>query len=279
MRITAATRVAGVVGHPARHSLSPVIHNAWIEAAGLDAVYLAFEPPAHGFRRFVEGLRGQLVLGLNVTIPFKEEALAAADRASPAARRAGAANLLVFEPDGAIAADNTDGVGLIGALRRAGYEAGEAVVLGAGGAARGAVTALLDAGFTRIRLVNRTLARAQEIAAVDPRLSATGWEAAAAALEGCSVLVNATSLGMSGQPPLDLTLERLPKTATVLDMVYRPMPTPLLAAAERRGNRAASGLDMLIEQAVPSFQAFFGRTPPADVDVRALCLGALGETP
>jgi len=274
MKITASTRVAGVVGHPAGHSLSPVIHNAWIGAGGLDAVYLAFEPPADGFRRLIEGLRG-VALGVNVTIPFKAQALALADHASEPARRAGAANLLVFRPDGSIEADNTDGVGLVRAMELAGYVADKAVLLGAGGAARGAAMALLDAGFAEVAVVNRTLERAQEIAALDPRLRALGWDQADAALESASVLVNATSLGMTGQPPLVLSLDALPRSATVVDMVYRPMRTQLLASAGRRGVKTVSGLDMLIQQAVPSFQAIFGQAPQGDV--RRLCLEALGE--
>jgi shikimate dehydrogenase len=275
MKISATTRLAGVVGNPARHSLSPIIHNTWIEAAGLDAVYLAFEPPAEGLARFVEGLRGGTVLGLNVTIPFKEQALAAADLASEAARRAGAANLLLFRPDGAIEADNTDGAGLIRAMGAAGQTGGKAVLLGAGGAARGAAIALLEAGFAEVALVNRTPARAREVAALDPRLSAHTWEEAPVLLAGAAALINATSLGMSGQPPLELSLDPLPASATVVDMVYRPLRTGLLVEAAQRGNRTISGLDMLIEQAVPSFRAIFGREPEGGV--RGLCLEALGE--
>lgn len=280
MTLSATTRVAGVVGHPARHSLSPLIHNAWIAAAGLDAVYLAFEPGKDGFRAFVEGLRGGVVLGLNVTIPFKEEALAAADRASPAATRAGAANLLVFAPDGAIEADNTDGAGLTAALSAAGFDpsAGRCVVLGAGGAARGAVIALLDAGVPQIAVLNRTAARAKALAELDARITAHDWTDRAV-LEGAAAVINATSLGMTGQPPLELSLEPVPQAAVVMDMVYKPLRTQLLQAAERRGHPTADGLAMLIGQAAPSFQAIFGQPPPSHVDVRALCLAALGERP
>jgi shikimate dehydrogenase len=279
MSITAATRLVGVVGRPVRHSLSPVIHNAWIRAAGLDAVYVAFAPEGDdGFRRLIDGLRGQVVLGLNVTLPFKEEALSVADRATDRARRAGAANLLRFGEDGSIEADNTDGLGLTLALEAVGWQAqdGPAVLLGAGGAARGAALALADRGVPEIVVVNRTLARAAAIARLDPRIRAVGWAEADAALQGAAALVNATSLGMTGQPPLELDLSGLPGTAVVMDMVYRPLQTRLLRQALQKGCRTAGGLAMLIGQAGPSFEAFFGRPPPAGCDVRALCEAALG---
>ncbi len=278
--VTAQTRIAGVVGHPVRHSLSPVIHNAWLEAAGIDAVYLAFAPRPEGFETLVRGLVGGVALGLNVTLPFKERAAAIADYTTPEVLRSGAANLLVFRPDGGIGADNTDGVGLIAALAGAGFQprTGPVVVLGAGGAARGAVLSLLDAGAPEVRIVNRSLERARAIAALDPRIQVEGWEAAARALAGAAAVINATSLGMTGQPPLELMLNAAPQTAVVLDMVYRPLRTPLILAAEARGHPTADGLAMLIGQAVPSFTALFGADPPEDVDVLRLCQEALGES-
>ena len=292
--ISGATRIVGVVGHPVRHSLSPLIHNAWIEAAGLDAVYLAFEPGKDRFRQFVEGLRGGVVLGLNVTIPFKEQALMIADEADAAAHRAGAANLLLFSDDGRIKADNTDGRGVLLALAVAGFPTdasefrtagrgggplrGHAVVLGAGGAAKSATMTLLDAGVTQVRLVNRTVERARAISALDSRITAHAWTELADVLEGAGALINATSLGMIGQPPLEIPLERAPTTAIVMDMVYRPLRTELLKAAQARGNPTADGLEMLVGQAVPTFASIFGEFPP-DLDVRGLCLTALGERP
>ena len=278
--ITATTRIAGVVGHPVRHSLSPVIHNAWLQAAGVDAVYLAFAPPQNGFKALVEGLRGGVVAGLNVTIPFKEQAAELADHATPAVARAGAANLLLFRADGSIAADNTDGIGLLAALEQAGFNPfSPVVVLGAGGAARGAVLSLLAAGVPSIRLINRSLDRAKAIAVLDGRISAHGWDEAAQALDGVAAVINATSLGMTGQPPLDLSLDKAPPSAVVMDMVYKPLRTDLLRAAETRGHPVADGLSMLIGQGVPSFTAMFGTPPPVDVDVRGLCERALGERP
>jgi shikimate dehydrogenase len=277
MNITAQTLLAGVTGDPVRHSLSPVIHNAWIQAAGLDAVYAAFPVGADHFPDLVRGLADGPALGLNVTIPYKEAAASIADRRTPAVEHAGAANVLVFR-DGEILADNTDGVGLLAALGEAGFKPTHpVVVLGAGGAARGAVLSLLDAGVPSIRLINRSLDRAQAVAAGNPRISVLGWDKAAKALDGVAAVINATSLGMIRQPRLELSLDKAPPTAVVMDMVYRPLKTGLLRAAETRGNPTADGLSMLIAQARPSFEAFFGRPPPADIDVRALCEQALGE--
>ena len=279
--VTASTTIAGVVGHPVRHSLSPVIHNAWIEAAGLDAVYLAFAPSADGFTALVEGLRSGAALGLNVTLPFKQQALDMAGWAEDSARQAGAANLLLFGQDGAIEARNTDGNGLMAALAEAGHapSAGPAVVLGAGGAARGAVLALLDAGVPAIAVVNRTVERAKAIADLDPRVTAHGWDALAAVLDGAAAVINATSLGMSGQPPLDARLDAAPAACVVMDMVYRPLETDLLRRARQRGHPTADGLAMLIGQALPSFEALFGQPAPADIDVRAICEAALAGRP
>ncbi len=274
---TAATRLAGVVGNPVRHSLSPLIHNAWIAAAELDAVYVALQSAPASFGDLVKGLAGGAAVGINVTIPFKESAAALADERSPAAQRAAAANVLVFR-EGRILADNTDGVGLLAALEGAGFQpgGGPVAVLGAGGAARGAVTYLLSAGVPEVRVVNRSLERTRAIAAIDSRIGAFRWDQVAEALDGVAAVINATSLGMTGEPPLELTLDGAPTTAVVMDMVYQPLKTDLLTEAERRGHPVADGLEMLIGQARPSFEAFFGRPPP-EVDVRRLCQQALDQ--
>lgn len=282
-RLSGATLLAGVVGRPVRHSLSPLIHNAWIAAAGLDAAYVALSPTEAGFPHLIEGLRGGVMRGLNVTLPFKEAALAAADRASESARLAGAANLLVFDEDGTVSADNTDGLGLLGAFaaQAPGFDpaAGPVVILGAGGAARGAAAAFIQAGAPQVRLVNRSRHRAEAIAvSLGERVSIYDWADPTLALAGAAALVNATSLGLAGHDPLEIDLSPLPQTAAVMDMVYRPLVTPLLDQAARRGHAAVDGLEMLIRQAQPSFEAFFGRAPPAATDVRALALAALTPT-
>jgi shikimate dehydrogenase len=278
--ITSATRVAGVIGRPVGHSLSPLIHNAWIKAAGLDAVYVALSPDEDWLGPMVNGCRGGLVAGLNVTLPFKAQALALADSASERAWAAGAANLLLFGDDDLIAADNTDGVGLMAAFsaQAPGLALADQVftVLGAGGAARGAAATLIGEGAAEVRLVNRTRGRAEEIAdALGSRIKVFGWDELAAAFDGAQALINSTSLGLEGGEPLTLSLEDLPPSAVVMDMVYRPLLTPLLATATARGHAIVDGLEMLIGQARPSFEAMFGRPPSARLDVRALALAAL----
>jgi shikimate dehydrogenase len=278
--ITGATLVAGVAGSPVAHSLSPLIHNAWIAAAGLDAVYVAFAPRADGFRAFAEGLRGGAVRGLNVTIPFKEDALAVADRPSARARQAGAANLLVFEAGGAIVADNTDGIGLLAAFRRhdPAFDPakGPVVIVGAGGAARSAAASFLAAGAPELRILNRTRAKADAVAdALGPKVWAYDLSEAATAFAGVAAVINATSVGLTDPRPLTLPMDAAPDQAIAMDMVYGRGQTAFLAAAQARGLATVDGLDMLIGQAVPSFEAFFGRPPPPEVDVRALALAHL----
>ena len=278
--ITGATAVAGVAGHPVKHSLSPILHNAWLEAAEIDGVYVAFAPGAEGFRRLVEGFRGGAIRGLNVTLPFKEEALAVADTRHERARLAGAANLLVFSENGRIYADNTDGLGMLGAFANQAPQfrpAGAVVtILGAGGAARGAAAAFLLAGAGEIRLVNRTAAKAEAIAADLGRpVRAIAWQDMSSALVGADALINATSLGLDGGAPLAIALDALSPSAPVMDMVYRPLETPLLAQARARRHPVVDGLEMLVGQAIPSFEAFYGRAPPA-LNVRRLAIEALG---
>lgn len=277
--ITGRTTVAGVAGHPVTHSLSPILHNAWLAAAGLDGVYVAFPIEARGFERFVEGLRGGAVRGLNVTIPFKEAALKLADQVSENARRAGAANVLVFEPDGRIIADNTDGAGLLRAfeVQATGWDAraGPVAVLGAGGAARGAVAALLSAGAPKVWVINRTLARAEAIRdALGSRVTPLPLAHAAGAFGNVTAVINATSAGLNGGEGLDLPLDLTPPGTVIMDMVYKPLETQFLAQGRGLGRTVVDGLEMLIGQAEPAFEAFFGDRPP-QIDVRALALAAL----
>lgn len=275
-----ATLVAGVAGHPVRHSLSPLIHSAWIKAAGLDAAYVPFPVSVDGFLRFAEGLRGGAVRGVNVTIPFKEAALSLADEADLLARRSGAANTLLFHDDGRIEARNTDGPGLLHALKlqtpQLDLASAPVVVLGAGGAARGAAAALLQAGVSELRVVNRTAAKAMGLAEAFPRTFGFEWDAAARAFEGAAAVINATAGGLNGEADLYLPFEALPSGAVAMDMVYKPLKTGFLRAAQAAGHATVDGLAMLIGQAMPAFEAFFGVAPPPATDVRALCLQALG---
>jgi shikimate dehydrogenase len=277
--ISGATVVAGVAGSPVKHSLSPRIHNAWIEALDLDAVYAPFSPPPNDFARFADGLRGGAIRGLNVTLPFKEAALSVADEASDRAELAGAANLVIFDQDGRILADNVDGLGLLAAFeaQAPGFDpkAGPAVVIGAGGAARGAAAAFVAAGAPEVRIVNRTLARAEIVAGSLGRpVRAYALDGAGRAFAEASAVINATSAGLS-DAVLDLPLEETPAGAVVMDMTYKPLVTPFLQRARELGRPTVDGLEMLVRQAAPSFEAFFGRVPPAKVDVRALCIAAL----
>lgn len=282
MRIGGATVVAGLVGRPIQGSLSPAIHNAWLASAGLDGVYVPFElADGAALNAFVCALRGGgSVRGVNVTAPFKERALAAADRADAPAQAAGAANLLLFEADGSVSARNSDGLGLLYALRtQAGLEprGKRAVLLGAGGAARGAASTLLAAGATEVRVVNRTRDRAEGLVeALGPGATAWAWSDVQEAVRGADLLINATTLGRDGSEPLALSLEGLAPGAAVLDMGYRPLRSALLLQAESLGFARVDGLAMLIGQAIPSFEALFGRVPPEAVDIRATALEAMG---
>jgi len=272
--------VAGVVGAPVRQSLSPVIHNGWLAACGIDGVYTPFGLHPDRFEAFVEGLRGGGVSGLNVTLPFKARALAVADTADAAATAAGAANLLLFRPDGSIEARNTDGLGLLAAFHSQAPDVdiqdAAIVILGAGGAARGALGALLSAGARRIAILNRTQASAHTLATLfGPRVEALPLDQAATAFADARILINASAAGLEGQDAPVLPLDRLPADAAVMDMVYQPLQTPLLRHAERLGLRTVDGLAMLIGQARPSFEAFFGRPAPDGDEARALALAQL----
>lgn len=270
-RITGAVKVGGIVGNPVAHSLSPVIHNAWIEAAGLDAAYVAFSPKdPFGFDTLVAAGRAGLLSGVNVTAPFKEQAFALADTASETARDSGSANILVFR-DGAVFADSADGLGLLRALKlqapKLSLSGSPVVMLGAGGAARAAAATLAGAG-AHVRIVNRTRDRAEALAA-DLGGPVTVGEGPSA-FEGAALVVNALSV----RPEVDLAA--LNPSTTVMDMTYKPVITPFLQAARAAGLVTVDGLAMLIGQAGPSFEAIFG-TPPPDLDPRPLLLAHLGE--
>lgn len=281
MTLSATTRIAGVAGRPITHSLSPLIHNAWLEDAGLDGAYVAFGLAPDRFTAFVDGFRGGSLAGVNVTLPFKTEALEAADLASERAQSAGAANVLVFGADGRVRADNTDGEGLLYAFARQAPDfrpdSGPLVLYGAGGAARGAVAAFLEAGCPEVRILNRTRARADALADLFGGRVRSLDPGDPGALDEAAALINASSSGLSDDPPPPPDLSAAPPAAVAMDMTYRPLRTPFLDAAARRGLRTVDGLDMLIGQAIPAFEAFYGQPPPAMTDVRGLVLRRLGE--
>jgi len=283
MTISGAAKLAGVVGWPVAHSLSPRLHACWIEQYGADAAYLPLAVRPEDFAVAINGLRLAGFRGVNVTIPHKEAAFALADRCDAAAEVAGAANLLLFTEDG-IEARNLDAAGLAAALNESlgtgALKGRPAIILGAGGMARAAICALSDLGVSEIRILNRNKARAESLAAalvstVKTRLSGAGLEDWHHAAGDARLLVNATSAGMKGAPPLDLKLDVLPGDAAVFDAVYNPLETQLLARAKARGLRTVDGLGMLMNQAVPAFKAFFGVEPKVTPALRRVLEEAL----
>jgi shikimate dehydrogenase len=272
-----AIPVAAVLGDPVAHSRSPALHGHWLARHGVAGHYIPLRVPQGGLPAALGCLARLGFAGANVTIPHKEAALALANTASDRARRIGAANLLTFGPGGATHADNTDGAGFLAGLQAAVPEwrprAGPALVLGAGGAARAIVDALAAAGVAEIRIANRTRARAVALAcAAGPVAKVVDWDAAPPSIGAAALLVNTTSLGMTGQPPLTLDLARLDPAAVVADIVYSPLETDLLRAARQRGCRTVDGLAMLLHQAVPAFEAFFGPRPSVDEALRRAIL-------
>ncbi|MBW6401891.1 shikimate dehydrogenase [Roseomonas sp. HJA6] len=266
-------RLAGVLGWPISHSRSPRLHGYWLDSLGIDGAYLPL--PVHP-DRFEEGVRGLVALGFrgaNVTIPHKQAAFAVCDVVDATAKRAGAVNTLVFR-DGRIEGSNTDGFGFLENVRNAvpGWQAsaGPAVLLGAGGAARAIAAALLDAGCPWLVLVNRSRDKAEALAR---DLGGPVRVAEAPPLAEAALLVNTTSLGMRGHPSLAIDLAPLPPGAVVADIVYVPLETPLLAAARARGLRAVDGLGMLLHQARPGFEAWFGTAPTVDAALREAVAG------
>ena len=273
-------RAAGVIGWPVAHSRSPLLHGHWLRQYGIEGAYLPMPVRPERIEAALRGLSALGFAGCNVTVPHKEAALALVDHADPAALRIGAVNLVVVRPDGTLHGSNTDGFGFIENLRQGvpGWraQAGPAVVLGAGGSARAVVAALLDAGAPDILLVNRTRGRAEALAsALGGPVRVLDWQHRAAALADAALLVNTTTQGMRGQPALDIDLAALPVAAAVADLVYVPLETSLLAAARARGNVAVDGLGMLLHQARPSFEAWFGVAPEVTNELRRLVAAGL----
>lgn len=268
---------AGVMGWPITHSKSPLIFDYWFRQKAIQGRYchLAVEPT--DFAEVFRALPKAGFRGVNVTVPHKMTALELADTASDTARRIGAANAISFQQDGSIHADNTDGYGFIENLRQHQPEwrpqSGSAVVLGAGGAAMAIVVALIEAGAPTIHLTNRTRHKAEALAdRFGRKINVIDWDARSAVLADAATLVNTTSLGMVGQPPLEIALDDLPSSALVTDIVYSPLEPDLLKAARLRGNPVVDGLGMLLHQARPAFHAWFGSGPQVDNALRDRCL-------
>ncbi|HLO79145.1 MAG TPA: shikimate dehydrogenase, partial [Magnetospirillum sp.] len=266
MIVSGKAKLAGVIGWPVGHSRSPRLHGFWLRHLNIDGAYVPLPVRPEDFEHVLRALPRMGFAGANVTVPHKERALALADEVEPLARRIGAVNTLVVRADGSVLGRNTDAFGFLENLRHGAPhwqpDAGPAVVLGAGGAARAVCAALVDAGVPEIRLVNRSLDRARQVAAdLGGNMTVITWSQLSQALEGAALLVNTTTLGMTGQPPLDIDLAPLPTHAVVNDIVYAPLMTNLLVTAAVRGNPVVDGLGMLLWQAVPGFEAWFGARP------------------
>jgi len=273
--ISGKARLAGILGWPVSHSKSPRLHNHWLALHGIDGAYVPLPVAPPDLAAAVRLLPRLSFAGGNVTVPHKEAVLDFVDIVEPLAARIGAVNTLVIDSDGRITGSNTDALGFLLNLKevRPAPAAGPAVVLGAGGAARAACAALIQEGVPQIRLVNRSLDRARQLAAdLGGAIVPVDWSGREAALEGAALLVNTTSLGMTGQPPLEISLDHLPEDALVNDIVYAPLETPLLAMAKARGNPVADGIGMLLHQARPGFKAWFGVMPEVTPDIRAMML-------
>jgi shikimate dehydrogenase len=274
-------RRACVIGWPVEHSRSPLIHRYWLKQYGLDGAYEKEAVKPEDLPAFLGGLAARGYAGANVTLPHKEAALRLATVADEAARTIGAANTLWLDEAGRLNASNTDAYGFMTNLNAVapGWNEGRrpVMVLGAGGAGRAVLHGLLAEGASRILLANRTSGRAQELAdAFGPAVTVVDWRERDRALLGCGLLVNATSLGMTGKEALDLDLALLPSDAAVADLVYSPLETRLLAAARGRDNRAVDGLGMLLHQAVPGFERWFGVRPAVTDELRAHVAASLG---
>ncbi len=256
---------ACVIGWPISHSRSPLIHGYWLKQHGIDGTYTRQPVEPGVLSRFIAELQAAGYAGCNVTLPHKEAVFDLVTPADEATERLGAVNT-VFVQNGTVLGTNTDGEGFINSLRQGApglsLAGTRAVVLGAGGASLAVVNAILEQGVSEIAVANRTLGKAEELRRrFGSRIAPVAWSSAADELGECSLLVNTTSLGMKGQPELQLDLTRLPDQAVVTDIVYTPLRTRLLEAAAARGNPVVEGLGMLLHQAVRGFSLWFGVTP------------------
>ena len=269
--------LAGVIGAPIAHSKSPKLHAHWLYKTDLPGHYVPLHIEPNDLKQTLKILPKLGFVGLNVTVPHKEEVMRYVDVVTDRATLIGAANTLIFRPDGKIKADNTDGFGFIRNLTTGapGWDpdAGAALVLGSGGAARAVIAALLEAGVTEILLTNRTRARAENLKDIfGPKVKIIDWIDAGNAIDDAALLVNTTSLGMQGKPELRVPLDGLKRDTVVTDLVYAPLKTGLLSVAEEMGCLTVDGLGMLIHQAAPGFQHWFGARPSIDDATRAVLL-------
>ena len=269
--------LAGVIGHPIAHSRSPALHGHWLRRYGIKGHYVPMDVAPDDLPRVLEAMPRMGFVGCNITIPHKEAILGIADVITDRAALIGAANTLIFRKDGRIHADNTDGAGFVANLRQAvpGWNpaAGPAAVFGAGGAARAVIAALIEVGVPEIRVANRTRPRADALRSdFGAKVIVQEWVQAANMLDGATTVVNTTSLGMTGKPEFRVPLDALTPGAVVNDLVYAPLRTAFLAEAEARGCIIVDGLGMLLHQAAPGFERWFGTRPEVDEAARQAAL-------
>ncbi len=267
--------MAGVMGWPVMHSRSPMMHNYWMRQQGLNGVYVPLAIKPGTVEEALRALHPLGFSGCNLTIPHKLDAIPVVDEIDDVARRIGAISCVVVREDGSLYGTNNDWRGFLGNLRQTVPDwsgpSGPAVVIGAGGGSRAVVHALVEAGAPEVRLVNRTLARAEKLAEdLGGPIQIIPWEKRAEALAGAATVVNTTSLGMVGQPPLELPLDALEPDAVAADIVYTPLKTDFLKAAEARGNRVVGGLGMLLHQGPPAWKLWFGLEPTVTDELRAM---------
>ena len=270
-------KLAGVMGMPIFQSRSPVIHNYWIREHGIRGAYGHFPVQPDRVEQAIRGLSALGLAGCNITLPHKVAAMSLMDELTPMAKRIGAINCIVVQADGRLVGHNNDGFGYIQSIKdvqphwRA--DAGAVVLLGAGGAARAVLISLIEEGAKEIRLINRTREKSQALAqGLESVVKVLDWQERHAALAGAAMLINTTNQGMYGQPALDLRLDELPRQALVSDLIYIPLQTPLLAQASDRGNPTVNGLGMLLNQAIPAFEAWFGVRPQITPELHRLVL-------
>jgi len=280
MPITGKAKLAGVFGWPVGHSLSPRLHGFWLQRYGIDGAYVPLAVEPDDFETALRALPKLGFLGANVTVPHKEAALAICDEVDTLAERIGAVNTVFVTPEVRLRGSNTDAFGFLENLTQEApawrADGGPAVVIGAGGAARAVIVALVDAGVPEVRLANRTYERAETLARdLGGPITVIPWPERTESLGGTNLLVNTTTQGMSGTPALDLNLEALPGNALVTDIIYTPLKTKLLGDAQTRGNPTVDGLGMLLHQARPGFAQWFGYEPEVDTELRSFVLSGL----
>lgn len=271
--------LAGVIGSPISHSKSPALHQHWLKTNGIQGFYIPMEVSRDNLADVIRTLPQMGFVGVNITIPHKEAVLEIADLVTDRAALIGAANTLIFRNNGVIHADNTDGYGFIENLRNGAPnwqpKSGPAVVFGAGGASRAIIASLIEVGVSEIRLSNRTRNRAEILQKeFGAKVTVYDWVKAGNMMDGAATVVNTTSLGMVGKPEFRIPLDGLPSTAVVTDLVYAPLDTPFLVKARERGCTTVDGLGMLLYQAVPAFERWFGTRPVVDDELRQTVLSA-----